>query len=181
MALLFQSNPNQWNLRKFFVPGDYAAWFVYRYKTLMDSGQLVLLWSAKGRTGSRAIKGLYGWGITTNSPQDYSGELRIPLKYIERWVSKNDYVNKVPIEKHIAPIPAKTVFQLPSWKNHLLAVMPIGTNFLVTKEQLNELLYRIVSVRFPTSQLRQAVNLSIEGKQLNPDNFKPNKVVATED
>ncbi len=180
MALLFQSNPDQWNLRKYLKPGGHVRWFVSRYQTLMRPGALVLLWVAKG-SQSPQIKGLYGWGVTTDEvKQDDEGRLRIRLQYVERWVSKTDDEKKVDDENHIAPIPADKVLDLPAWKDHLLAVMPAGTNFLVTAEQLQELTDNIVDAKFQGSQFRRAVNQDIEGGKLDPNGFTFKRLVAKE-
>jgi hypothetical protein len=172
MALLFQSNPDQWDLRKHFEPGGYVSWFVSRYESSMYPGLPVLLWEAQG-SKQKAIRGLYGWGITTDDvKQDATGRLRIRLQYIERWVSKAN--EKLPLEEHVAPIPANEVLSLPAWKDtHLLAIMPIGTNFLVSVKQLEELSDQIVQNRFPSSQFKYAVQQDIKGEQLDWNAFTP--------
>lgn len=173
MALLFQSNPDQWDLRRYFEPGQYVSWFVSRYQTSMYPGVLVLLWEAQG-SKPKEIKGLYGWGITTDAVKpDATGRLRIRLQYIERWVSKVDK-NKSSAE-HTAPIPADDVLSLPAWRGkHLLDVMPIGTNFLVSGKQLEELSNRIVRFRFPKSQFQEAIELDMRGERLDWTAFTPN-------
>ncbi len=172
-TLLFQStDTTRFHLRKDFTPGRSVSWFVSRYKSLMHPGQIVLLWNAKGKS-SLNVKGLYGWGITTGEPKhDSTGKFRINVEYIERWISKHDAINNVPPENQNAPVSAGNVLALPSWKGHLLATMPIGTNFLVTQDQLDELLNQIIDVRFPSSQLRRAVNSSKYRNQIDPSEFK---------
>jgi hypothetical protein len=172
MAVLFQSKPEQWDLRRYFEPGQYVSWYVSRYQASMYPGVLVLLWEAQG-SKQQAVRGLYGWGITTdNVKPDANGRMRIRLQYIERWVSEAD--KNLPLEEHVAPIPANDVLSLPSWKDtHLLAVMPSGTNFLVSARQLEELATQIVRFRYPMSQFQQAVELDLEGERLNWDAFTP--------
>jgi len=169
MAFLFQSNPDQWDLRRHLVPGNYVSWFVSRYQALMRPGALVLLWEAQG-SRSKAVKGLYGWGILTEEPApDPGGRLRVRLMYVERWIAQTD--KDTPLEDHLAPILGIDVLALPAWQDHLLAVMPIGTNFLVTPEQLEQLSDRIVAPRFPDSQFDRAVRTANDGQQLDPSGF----------
>ncbi|MFN2133264.1 MAG: hypothetical protein ACK2VD_22250 [Anaerolineae bacterium] len=168
MAFLFQSNPDQWDLRRHLVPGSYVSWFVSRYQALMGPGALVLLWEAQG-SRPKAVKGLYGWGILTEEPAPDGGRLRVRLMYVERWITEKD--KDTPLEDHLAPIPGTDVLALPAWQDHLLAVMPIGTNFLVTPEQLEQLSDRIVTLRFPDSQLDRAVRVANDGQQLDPSGF----------
>lgn len=180
MAFLFQSNPDQWDLRRYLQPGQHVAWFVSRYQSLMRPGALVLLWEAQGRQ-SPAVKGLYGWGITTDGVYtDDEGRRRIRLRYVERWVHPADNAGQVPDEHHIAPVPAKAVMALPGWQDHPLAVMPIGTNFLVTVEQLQELWHRLLDVNLPGSQLGQVLPLEVQGVPLDPNAFEPQRIVAKE-
>jgi len=146
----------------------------------MRPGALVLLWVAQGSQPPQ-IRGLYGWGITTDEVrQDEEGSLRIHLQYVERWVSKTDHAKNVPDEDHIAPIPAAEILGLPAWSDHLLAVMPVGTNFLVTAEQLEALLDHIVDVRFPESKLRRAVHSDTKGEHLDTSGFRHVRLVAKE-
>ena len=113
MGLLFQSNPNRWDLRKYLIPGEYGSWFVSRYQALMHEGILVLLWEAKGSKPD-AVKGLYGWGVTTGEMKpDAAGRTRIPIKYIERWVSKRDHETHVPVKDQIAPVAAAQLLRSP--------------------------------------------------------------------
>ena len=178
MGLLFQANPNHWDLREYLQPGQYGSWFVSRYQALMHEGVLVLLWEAKGSKPS-AVKGLYGWGITTGEMhRDAEDRTRIPLKYIERWVSKSDRDSDVADQDHVAPIGAAQLFALPSWKGHVLAVMPVGTNFMVGARQLLELTDSIVDTTFSGSQFRRAVELDVVGKRLDANTFVPDRLVA---
>jgi hypothetical protein len=170
MALLFQSNPDQWDLRKYFKPGKKVSWFVTRYLSYMKPGTLTLLWEAQGGKPA-AVKGLYGWGIIQAEPAgDERGRLRVPLVFIERWVCSHDARNEIPDEDQIAAISADQVFKLQSWRDHLLAKMPVGTNFLINTDQIQELT-KIVAARYPTSAFSQAANLDMAGKPLDPDRF----------
>jgi hypothetical protein len=174
MALLFQSNPEEWDLRRYLIPGNETAWYVTRYQALMYPGALALLWEAQGRQ-PRPVRGLYGWGITTGGlKRDASGRLRIPLTYVERWVLKED--RDLPDEQHMAAIPAAAVLGLPSWSDHLLNKMSIGTNFLVSPGQLDELARALVQSKFPGSQFAAAVRLDLEEKSLDPASFQFRKI-----
>lgn len=181
MALLFQSHPDQWDLRKYLIPGKNAYWNASRYQSLMGPGMIVLLWEARGSEPPE-VRGLYGWGITTSELQkDYEGRARIRVQYIERWVSKTDAEKKVPDENHIAPIPASEVLNLRSWSDHLIESLPVGTNFIVTDTQLRDLLYERVLEKFnDDTQLKKAVVLLTGwGKdRLYQSDFEPKRIVA---
>ena len=180
MALLFQSSPDQWNLRRNLKPGRSDLWFVSRYQALMQPGRLVLLWEAKG-TKAENVRGLYGWGVTIDElTRDTRGRLRIRLQYIERWVSKTDE-SKENREDDIAPIAASEVLGLNTWRNHLLSVFAAGTNFVVTPEQLEELSERIVKVRFPKSKFREAVEQYVVEGRLDPKVLAPDTIYEGEE
>ena len=167
MALLFQSNPEEWDLRGYLVPGNDASWLVTRYQALMYPGALTLLWEAQGRQRG-PVRGLYGWGITTGEVRrNAAGRQRIPLKYVERWVLKSD--KDLPASGHMAAIPASVVLGLPHWSDHLLNKMSIGTNFLVSPEQVEELDRVVVQTKFPASQFAAAVRRELAGERLDLD------------
>lgn len=179
MSLLFQSNPDQWDLRKHFEPQKYVSWHVSRYENLMWPGKLVLLWVAKGHEPPQ-VRGLYGWGITTGEVRpDSHNELRIRLQYIERWVAKSDHDADTPPAQHRAPIPASKILSLPSWKKHPLATIPAGTNFLVSEQQMRELL-KVVGAHGLALQFQQAYEQSLSGSPLPLGSFEPGHVVAKE-
>lgn len=171
MALLFQSNPDQWDLRLSLQPGEKVSWFVTRHLKYMKLGVLTLLWEAQG-SEDPAVRGLYGWGITLSEPApDTLGRLRIPLQYIERWVSAGDAKRNIPESEHVAGIPAQDVLSLPSWQDHPLAKMPIGTNFIVLPVQLEELSL-IVQKKYPGSAFPPAARLDQERKPLSVEEFE---------
>lgn len=170
MALLFQSNPDEWDLRGHMYPGRSVSWYVSRYQTFTYHGALVLLWEAQGHK-PKAVRGLYGWGVTIGDVQQDAptGRMRIPLRYTERWRRKDDEGKEM--REDMAPISAHEVLSLGAWENHLLNLMPIGTNFLVTLEQLDELITKIVKVRFPKSRLYEAFKLESNEECLDASNF----------
>jgi hypothetical protein len=171
MAFIFQSNPEHWNLRKNLIPGNEALWSVSRYQSLMYPGALVLLWEAKGRREEK-YKGFYGWGVTTELPkEDQFGKLRIRIIYIVRWIVKSDA--EIDPEETVAPIPANTVWTLDKWRGHPLQVMPVGTNFLATPEQIQELDMKVVAPKFQDSQFEIATNLETKGKRIDWTIFTP--------
>ena len=171
MAVLFQSNPDQWDLRQYLRPGGRASWFVNRYLSYMKRGTLTVLWEAQGKQ-RKAVRGLYGWGILHGEPaRDVRGLLRAPLTYIERWVSADDTVNEVPLAQQVAAIPADDVLELESWRDHLLARMPIGTNFLIDKKQIEEL-SGVVMRRYRRSAFGEAAELDAAGESLPLDRFE---------
>ena len=53
----------------------------------------------------------------------------------------------------------------------MLNIMPVGTNFLVTPEQLQEL-NDLISYRFPKSIFHKAVNEELRGKKLDVQDFE---------
>jgi hypothetical protein len=180
VALLFQSIPTQWDLRIYFRPGEKVSWFVTRYLSYMKPGKLTLLWQAQGKE-KEAVKGLYGWGILQDEPtRDTHGRLRVPLMFIERWVSARDIRNDVEGSEQVAAISASDVLELPSWKDHLLAKMPIGTNFLISAKQLEEL-NEIVAVRYPTSAFSCAAIMDKDGIPIEADKFVPGLIKETGD
>lgn len=177
-ALVFQSNPDQWDMRRFLQPGAEAPWRVTAYRDEMRPGRLVLLWEAKGKQRLE-VRGLYGWGIITSGvAEGAGGRETIRLQYVERWLHPDDAARKVPDRRHVAAIPASEVFDLPSWPEHRLKTLPIGTNFVVTKQQLEELSERIVKRRLTSSQFPGAVNQVMSGQAVWPASFEPIRVVA---
>ncbi len=172
MALLFQSNPDQWDLRGNLRPGGRASWFVNQNLRYMKQGELTLFWEAQGRKPKKPVRGLYGWGIILSEPRgDANGRLRVSLIYIERWVSVTDAMNRTELSEQGPAIPADDVLKLTSWENHRLAKMPIGTNFLVEPKQLQDL-SQIVMKRYPESSFPQAVKLDLEQTALTLGQFK---------
>ncbi len=169
MAFIFQTGSEQWDLRDKLKQGEEVSWSLSRYLILIDSGALILLWLSQ-REQPR-VRGLYGWGITTeNAKEDKEGWFRIRLKCVERWDSYT-------ADK--APIKASDILNLPAWKYHPLKIDFVGSNFLVSVEQLRELCRYIMKV-FPDSEFREAVDTEMGGKRLNPNSFKPKHLVATE-
>jgi hypothetical protein len=172
MALLFQSNPDQWHLREHLRPGGRASWYVSRYLGYMKQGILTLFWEAQGKKQAKPVKGLYGWGILLSEPKgDAGGRLRVPLIYIERWISATDVKNKTALPNQGPAVPANIVLNLKSWTNHPLATMPIGTNFLVTPQQLQDLCSEVMNI-YPQSAFSQAVKLDTNGVALIPSQFE---------
>lgn len=174
MALLFQSNPDQWEGRTV-DPGATVRWYVSRYGRLMRSGEVVLLWEAQGHFEA-SVRGLYGWGLTTDEPtRDSRGDLRVPVLYVERWVAREDA--NVPAAEHRAPMPTSKVLGLPSWGDHLLSTMPVGANFLVTEQQLWEVA-GLAAKMFPDTQLVKAAELDAAGQKISVNKFKAARLVG---
>ena len=170
MPLLFQANPDRWDLRASLKRGAVVRWYVTRYKSLMQPGMVVLLWSARGKKLPKTVRGLYGWGLTVGELQaDDLGYDRIPVRHVERWVDAEQDKAQVALDQQDAPLSAETVLQLPSWQDHLLGANPVGANFVVSEEQLAELADTLVLRRFRGSQLGQA--LGRDGV-LNPQGFR---------
>jgi len=179
MAFLFQANPDQWDLRQHLRQGESDRWLVSRYQTLIQPGELVLLWMAKG-SQNNAVKGLYGWGITDGSLTQSDTKHRITVRYIERWYHWRNPRNSTQTA-WIAPLPASVVLALPSWQESLISVMPVGTNFLLTEEQLNDLAEHIKRQKIlPDSQILRAIELAVAGKHLAIEAFTPQECTTEE-
>lgn len=170
MALLFQSNPEQWDLRQYLKPGARGSWSANRFLSYMKRGTLTLLWESQGKE-PKEVKGLYGWGILEAEPaKNMRGKQSVPIMYIERWVSTNDVEQRM--SEHMAAISADEVFKLESWKEHLLAKMPIGANFRVEKKQLEELT-GIIMKRYTKSDFQKAADMDETGGGLEIGQFVP--------
>jgi hypothetical protein len=171
MALLFQSNPDVWDLREYFDPGKTNSWFVNRHYDYMKPDVICLFWIAKG-SKKPGVKGLYGWGVTDSELKpDQNGFLRIQLLYIERWVNAFDVTNNTLPKLQTAGIPGKKILSEKEWEGHVLNKMAIGTNFLVELTQLDQL-SKIVEVNFPDSNFPSAVKLFCEGEVITKDMYK---------
>ncbi len=169
MALLFQANPDNWDLREALDPvhRSHDLWLVTRYFNFMHRGRIVLLWSAKGSL-TDDVCGLYGWGITEGDPHpDNQGNLRIRVEYMERWIGRS---------REIAAIRANELLGLRSWQEHLLSKMRIGTNFLVTPRQLEDLDREIIQLRFRGSAFGSAVKSELSGVQLDSNSFNRQEI-----
>ena len=180
MALLFQSNPDQWDLRRYLQPGEKVSWFVTRYLSQMKPDVLTLLWEAQG-SQSPVVRGLYGWGVTLDeATPDERGRMRILLQYVERWVSAGDVKQNTPEYNQVAGIPASVVLSLPTWQDHLLNKMPVGTNFIVSPAQLKAL-SGLVQKKFPGSAFPQAAQLYLQSKPLSLGQFAMQSVKEVDD
>jgi hypothetical protein len=178
---LFQSNPDEWELRRYLKPGETGRWTANRYRNQMQPGQLVLLWEARGRQ-EEEVRGLYGWGITT-SPVDVNEKPpRIDVAYIERWIHPRDadlavQKKEAPPEEYIAPVPASEVFSLPSWEGHRLNKIAQGANFIISFEQLEELCREIIQPWSSDSQLPGTLERLQAGETLDVKAFEPRTVL----
>lgn len=169
MAIILQSVPERWDIRERLRPGKIVEWYAGSYQSILQKGRLVLFWSAKGNEPP-AVRGFYGWGISTeNIKLDHQGKQRLPVRYVEQWILQDDIqLNKSPKE-YSAPIPASAVFNLSSWTNHLLAINPRGSTFIVNNLQMKQLV-ELVKVNYPNSQLESA---SLSEELLDPKMFIP--------
>jgi hypothetical protein len=150
MAFIFQSNPNQWRGMSQTKVGSTIHWYVTRYRNLMGKGNVVLFWEAAG-AGPPSAAGLYGWGITTGEVYRDGDDWKIPVLFIEKWVREGSST---------APISRAEALGLPSWQDHLLKRFPAGTNFVVSVQQVQDLIRSYVQKRYPESSLSNALALS---------------------
>jgi len=163
-ALLFQSTPRLWSLAERLHAGEVIPWKVTRYKGHLQRGGLVLFWSSEA-LGRDDARGLWGWGIITgDSPKLTRGVERLPVTCVERWSVKDQPL--------AAPVPARTVFALSSWQQHVLGRFAAGTNFVVDLPQLKETA-EVIGRLSKTSQLGRAVKAIERGELLDPRKFKP--------
>ena len=63
-VFLFQSAPEQYDLRKELRPGEFDNWHATRYRMEMHPGDIVFFWMG----GDQNFRGLYGWGEITSEP-----------------------------------------------------------------------------------------------------------------
>lgn len=169
MAFILQANPDRWDLRQFLIPDRVVRWYVRNYVSLMRPGEIVLFWLARGGKSPK-VRGIYGWGLIDEPVYtDERGDLRLPVRYVERWVRQGE--EGMEPDKQHAPIPCADVLSLPSWSENLISVNPQGSTFLVSEEQLRELTEQLIAKRIPRSQLMRATELYLRQRNLSGESF----------
>lgn len=134
MSFIFQAIPKRYDLRARMKVGIKVSWVASRYRDQMEKGDIVYFWLA----GDPADRGLYGWGVISESPEYYEDRgYRVEVEY--RCV----FLDHRP-PKYIS---AAEIRQDPVLKNHLIFRMSIGTNFLLTDEE-DQALQAIVAREF---------------------------------
>lgn len=122
MSWLFQSVPKRYNLAKEMKAGATETWLVTRYGNELKEGELVFFWMA----GDPSIRGLYGWGrIAADQP-----------RYIKGWGNGIKVHYKYKFPEHIS---FEKVRDLPSFADHVLFKMSVGTNFKLSGPQTSDL------------------------------------------
>ena len=114
-VFLFQSAPEQYDLRKELRPGEFDNWHATRYRMEMHPGDIVFFWMG----GDQNFRGLYGWGEITSEP------------YIKpEWESHGIDVKYE--AKFKRPILAKSIREDPNLASLLIFRTPQATNFLIS-------------------------------------------------
>jgi predicted RNA-binding protein with PUA-like domain len=118
-AWIFQSKPQQYDLRTELQVGQVERWMATRYRSEMRDGDTVLFWLA----GSPDIRGIYGRGRIVGEPfpdPDDGGPV----------------INVRVEEKYRAPLSVSQIRADQKLRELDILRVPIGTNFRLTKDEL---------------------------------------------
>jgi hypothetical protein len=120
-AWIFQAKPEQYEIKDIREDQE-ETWLVTRYRREMGRGDIVFFW----RAGDRSERGIYGWGnIVEGEAREIEGwGYGIRVEYRRRF---HDFVSVDDLER------AGVL------TDNLIFRMPIGTNFRVSEEELEEL------------------------------------------
>jgi hypothetical protein len=128
-VFVFQSVPEQYDLREKLRAGQSDTWYATRYRAEMRPRDVVFFWMG----GDRHFRGLYGWGEITKAPY---------LK--SEWDSYGVEVRYE--EKFKKPILATTIETDPVLSSLLIFRAPQATNFMLSPEQAKKLV-RLIKER----------------------------------
>ena len=120
-AWIFQAKPEQYEIKNI-RENEKETWLVTRYRREMGQGDIVFFW----RAGNREERGIYGWGnIVDNKPheiEDWGYGVRVEYRHrFNRHLSVDDLEHEGVLT------------------DNLILRMPIGTNFRVSRQELEEL------------------------------------------
>jgi predicted RNA-binding protein with PUA-like domain len=120
-AWIFQAKPEQYEIKNI-RENEEETWLVTRYRREMGQGDIVFFW----RAGNREERGIYGWGnIVDREPReidDWGYGVRVEYRRrFGKFISVDDLENEGVLS------------------DNLILRMPIGTNFRVSQEELEEL------------------------------------------
>jgi predicted RNA-binding protein with PUA-like domain len=128
-VFIFQSLVDRYDLRDKIEPSKKDIWYATRYRNELEVGDIVFFWMG----GKKELTGIYGWGKIISEPY-----------HKDNWES---YGIDVQYEyKFQSPIHISLLKKDKTLKELMVIRAPIGTNFLVTKEQANRLLQVIESM-----------------------------------
>jgi len=114
-VFVFQSIPERYDLREKIVPGVADTWYATRYRSQMQTGDVVLFWMA----GDKHFRGLYGWGELTSSPYlktDWASH-GVDVKYAEKF-SRAIRASSIQEDSVLAEM---LIFRAPQATNFLLS------------------------------------------------------------
>ena len=128
-VFIFQSIVDRYDLRDKLEPNKKDTWYATRYRNELKVGDIVFFWMG----GKKELTGIYGWGKIISEPylKDIWESYGIDIQY--------EYKFKSPI--HVSFLKNDKIL-----KELMVIRAPVGTNFLVTIEQVNRLLHVIESV-----------------------------------
>lgn len=113
---IFQANLEH-DLRKYLREGKDDTWLVSRYWQQMSEGDLIFFWLG----GAPKIRGIYGWGTIAAAPKLGSDQgYSVKVRYHKR------------LNNHL---PAQQLQKSSGLKELLIFRQPIGTNFMLSREQ----------------------------------------------
>ena len=126
-AWIFQGRPSRYDVAEELKPGKYEEWVASAGYREMQPGDVVFFWRAS--EGEPQRRGLYGWGKIVEEPnvdKNSGNWVRVQYKCnFPKFISYNALAENTVVA------------------THQLFRMPIGTNFSVSEEQLQELLKEI--------------------------------------
>jgi len=134
---IFQTTPERYDLRKELKEGKEVIWHVTRYRSRMDSGDLVFFWLA----GPEEMRGIYGWGKLLSRPY------RKPQQKL--------YAVNIKVEGTLRHhLTVKRIREHPALETLVILRAPQGTNFALTSKEgqvLEELVHQ-TKQRVPTAK-----------------------------
>lgn len=120
-AWIFQSKPQQYDLREELEVGSVEPWMATRYRSEMREGDTVYFWLA----GSPDIRGIYGRGKIVGEPYRHSDGGPVVDVKVDKTFHPPLTVSKIKSDIKLR-------------KLDILRV-PIGTNFRLDQEQIEAL------------------------------------------
>jgi hypothetical protein len=120
-AWIFQAKPEQYEIKNI-REKEAETWLVTRYRREMGQGDIVFFW----RAGKREERGIYGWGnIIDSEPRE-----------IENWGYgvRVEYRHRFTQHLSVDDLEDEGVLS-----DNLILRMPIGTNFPVSRQELEDL------------------------------------------
>jgi len=119
---IFQSVPQQFDLRDKLIPGEKDTWYATRYRAEMQPGDIVFFWMG----GDERARGLYGWG-------------RLESKAYAKPSWDSHGVDVQYEAKFATPILEDVVRKVPELDDMLLFRARQATNFLLSEKQARRL------------------------------------------